>query len=171
MKSFFGHRILKFYETDRKGRFVIENVEWGTYVVLAGKESAGYPDTKLAFYSNLDAPTVTLAPGFPISDVRVQLSPKAGMLEVTSVSDALTGKPIESASITLRRIGTPFLITTSTVRARILVPSMTDVSVEIHAPGYKSWPQGTQDNGQIRLRPEQVFKLQAQLQPDNSVAR
>lgn len=167
-KGFVGHRPVQAYETDEQGHFAINRVPWGSYLVLAGKEDAGYPDTKLAFYSNLEVPTVTLSPMFPKADVRVQLGPKAGVLELSPVTDAVTGKKIESPSITLRRSQNPDLfITTSAAGARILVPSETDILLEVSAPGYK--PSASSDgiaNTRIRLKPEEVRKLAVSLQPD-----
>lgn len=166
-----GHRMLHMYETSGGGEFLIPNVPWGTYVVMAGKEDAGYPDTKLAFYSNLVAPTVTLAPAFPAATANVKFGPKAGVLEIAPTTDAETGKKIDSATITLRRKQNPsFFITTSATGGRILVPSFTDVAVEIAAPEYKSWPgrEAARTEGKISLKPGEVLSLQVKLQPDRS---
>jgi hypothetical protein len=165
---FAGHRLIQFYETDSAGHFLIGRVPWGTYVVMAGKEDAGYPDTRLAFYSNLAVPTVTLAPDFPTAEVNLKLGPKAGVLEVGPVTDDATGKEIRSAAITLRRAGNDFFLTTSTTVGRILVPSMTEVVVGITAPGYKPWPPSDQPNEKRRilLKPEEVQRLQVSLQPE-----
>jgi len=167
-KPFVGHRLLKFHETNDEGRFQMENVPWGTYVVMVGKEDAGYADTKLAFYSNLGAPTVTLAPSSPTANVTLKLSPKAGVLEIQTVTDTVTGAEVGPAAVRLQRIGTPFFIYTSAPGAHLLVPSMTDVSVEVTAPGYKPWPAygGGSFSGRIRLRPQEVLKLDVQLQPE-----
>ncbi len=168
MKAIRGHRLLQFVETNTNGQFVISPIPWGTYVVLTSKEESGYPDTKMAFYSNLAAPTVSLQPRFPVGKLTVQLGPKAGILELVSVIDATTGKQLQSASITLRRVRNPNLfIRTSTTSSPFLVPSLADVSIEISAPGYKSWPagEGGKGEGQIRLKPGEVLKLAVKLQP------
>jgi hypothetical protein len=167
-KSFVGHRLIQIYETNNDGRFLIDNVSWGTYVVMVGKEDAGYPDTKLAFYSNLAAPTVILAPESPSADVIVKIGPKAGVLDLDPVTDVVTGKKIDSATITLRRTQNPDLfLTTSAAGGRLLVPSRTDVTIEIAAPTYKPWPlDGEKSEGQMRLLPQEVRKLQVRLHPD-----
>jgi hypothetical protein len=171
-KPFYGHRLIQMYETDSTGQFVIPNVPWASYVVMAGKEEANYPDTKLAFYSNLAVPTVTLAPSFPTANVKVQLGPKAGTLEIESVVDALTGKKILTASVTLRRVQNPeFYIMTSATGGHILVPSLTDIAIEVSAPGYKLWPSKEAANdttAQIRLKPEEIYKLQVRLAPETN---
>ena len=57
-----GHQLLKFHETNDEGRFQIDNVPWGTYVVMVGKEDAGYADTKLAFYRQPGRPDRYIGP-------------------------------------------------------------------------------------------------------------
>lgn len=169
-RRFVGHRLLEVHETDSSGEFVASNLTWGTYMVMASKPSDGYPDTKLAFYSDLAVPTVTLSPSFPQAHVNVQLGPKAGILEVSSLENALSGKAIEYATITLRRVHKPtFFITTATkAGTRILVPSLTDVSVGVSAQGYKSWPSQDEQkkSAQFRLKPEEVYKLRIRLEPE-----
>src|SRR4051812_807963 len=73
-----GHRFLRYYETDEKGNFTIDNLPWGDYFVLAGKQKDGYPDMALAFYSNLSVPIVSISPAIPKAHLVVTLQPKAG---------------------------------------------------------------------------------------------
>jgi hypothetical protein len=108
-KRFVAHRVIRFYEADSGGRFRIADVPWGTYVIMAGKDSAGYADTTFAFYSGEAVPTVTLAPEFSSADVILRLGPRAGVLDLSSVTDAITGKNISLASVTLRRAESPDL--------------------------------------------------------------
>jgi Carboxypeptidase regulatory-like domain len=169
-KPFYGSRVLDFYETDKDGRFLIEHVPWGTYAVMAKKEDSGYADMGFAFESNLAVPIVMLAPAFPKLDITVPLGPKAGKLDLVSLTDAETGKDLlESGAITLRRVQNPkFFMTTSTKTLRpFFVPANTDVSIEIAARGYKAWPGPDQaEQGRIRLKPEEILKLEIKLQPD-----
>jgi len=162
-----GPRILQFSETDSDGKFIISNLPWGTYTILAGKEQSGYADTKFAFYSNLSIPTVTLQPKFAQQNVIVKMPPKAGKVQVASLLDAETGKHIGSATITLRRVDHPnFFISTNTNQEQILVPSSTPVSIEIAKEGYENWT-GPSGSGQlvVNLSPGQVYPLNASLKP------
>lgn len=161
-----GHRLLQVYETNVDGRFTINHVPWGTYVILAGKEDDGYPDTKFAFYSNLEVPTVALGPLFPTADVTVRFAPKAGILDITSVVDAVTGKSLREASaVTLKRIDNPnFSITASASASHLFLPALTRVTIEINAQGYKPWPDQRRE---IRLQPEAELKLDVKLQPES----
>jgi hypothetical protein len=166
-KPLYGSRVLQFHETDTDGKFVISHVAWGTYVVMAGKENAGYADTTGAFYSNLDVPTVDVYPLSPTANVTVRLGPKAGVLHV-AVTDALTGKVVRNADITLRRADNPrFFIKESADLKDILIPSITAVTIRIEAQGYEPWPpsDGSKELGEIRLKSQEILNLEVKLQP------
>jgi hypothetical protein len=167
-KPLYGSRVLQFHETDFEGRFAINHVSWGTYVVLAGKEEDGYPDTTGVFYSNLDVPTVDLGPLSPTANVTIHLGPRAGVLHIASISDAITGKKVRNAAITLRRADNPkFFMTVSSSLEEILVPSTTAVTLEIEEQGYQAWPgvDKSAAGSKIKLGPGEVFSLDIKLQP------
>lgn len=167
---FFGHRVLQFHETDADGHFRIGHVPWGTYIVMVGKEDAGYPDTNFAFYSNNAYPIALLSEDSPTDEVTLKLGPKAGVLKVDPVTDAVTGKEIRLASVTLKRSERlDFSISASASQGRFLIPPLTDVLVEITAEGYKPWPgpDHAATDGRIFLHPEEVYKLQVTLQPQD----
>jgi hypothetical protein len=82
-------------------------------------------------------------------------------------SSAEAGRPAKQPQ--LRRVQNPdFFITTAASGGQVLVPSQVEVSIEIAAPNYKSWPSlaGTHAEGQIRLRSGGLFKLTVALQCD-----
>jgi hypothetical protein len=167
-KPLYGSRVVEFHETDAEGKFVITHVPWGAYVIMAGKEEERYPDTKFAFYSNLAAPTVDLGPLYPTATVTVHLGPKAGILHIAAIRDAVSGKAVRNAAITLRRLDNPkFSITTSASVENVLVPSTTAVEIEIESDGYEPWPpkDHARELGQIQLKSEEVFNLEVRLQP------
>jgi len=168
--AFVAHRVIEYHETDAEGHFRIAHLQWGTYIVMAGKEEAGYPDTSFGFYSNNAYPIAVLNDDSPTDEVTLRLGPKACVLDIAPVRDELTGKEIRSASITLRRVDhAQLFITTSTTVGRVLVPSSTEVEISITAPGYKSWPSPeSTGEGKIFLPPEQTRKLEIRLQPDES---
>jgi hypothetical protein len=165
------HRAIQVYEADNDGKFTIRHVPWGMYVVMAGKEDDGFPDTLAAFYSNLNAPTATIGPLFPTDNVIVHIGPRAGHLDIGSVLDSITGKSLLlSSSVTLRRADNPnFFISTSTSTKDIMVPSQTAVTIEIDSRGYRPWPE---DKGhypyQINLQPKEVFTLHVKLDPEST---
>jgi len=165
---FYGSRVVDFHETDSEGKFVINHVPWGSYVVMAGKEEDGYADTKLVFYINMEAPVVELGPLFPTANVTVHLGPKAGVIHIDSITDATTGRKIPNAGVTLRRAAnSEFFMSVSSSTRDILVPSNTSVILEIEEQGYQPWPQADKmtQEGKIRLDAGQVFNLNVKLLP------
>jgi Carboxypeptidase regulatory-like domain len=131
--------LLHFVETDDNGHFRIERLSVGKYKVFAKKEDLGYPDMRWSFYSNDVYPTVEITPTNQNALVRVQLGPKGGIL-TGSVTNALTGAPIY-ASFKLARAAFPNKWISPGVPPdyRILLPSSTDVMLEVSAPGFKNW--------------------------------
>jgi Carboxypeptidase regulatory-like domain len=138
--EFRGHRLSRSSESSPDGNFLIDHLAWGAYILAVKKESSGYPDTRLAFYSNLQAVSATISADHPDAEVRITLPAPAGWLEL-SVTDANTGKALTSAAVTLRRVSDPRLyVKMSTTISHIAVPAQAEVQVEITSPGYDPWP-------------------------------
>jgi carboxypeptidase family protein len=129
-------------ETDKRGHFLIGNLELGSYKVFAKKESAGYADMAFAFYSHQVFTTVTLMANAPAADVALKVGPKAGVL-LGTVTDNATKQPI-ATTFTLRRVGAPdeWISVGQRSDYRVLVPASTKISLEISATGYKTWYYG-----------------------------
>ena len=160
-------------ESGDGGHFTMEDLPWGTYRIFAMKEEEDYPNTFFSSYSENHSLTATVTPQAPLAKVSMTLGPKAGALRVLSLTDVKSGKNLTSvAGITLRRVDNPhFFIGTNAGVERILVPSRTDVTVEIEADGYAIWPQPNEAKlGQIRLEPEQLIELRLELQPLTAIA-
>lgn len=169
-KPLYGSRVVDYHTTSLNGKFEIGHLAWATYAVMAGKESVGYADTGLAFQSNLDVPFVILSPATPSADVTVHLGPKAGVLDITSVIDVVSGKDISRESgVTLRRVDHPnFFMSTSVTVHPLFVPALTEVIMEIRAEGYKPWPAlDAPDRGRLNLKPGQVVRMDIKLEPDS----
>ncbi len=163
------------FETDTVGHFhVTEPVsESGKYFISAMKEDAGYPNTRLAFYNDQEPQFFTLDCNVSRSGIVLKVGPKAAFIQHIDVSDASTGKPIEGASITLRRLSSPmrtlppsaFVITTSTALltpkgkySGLAVPSNVDISYQISAPGYLASP-----DMKLHLKPSEDINIQSKL--------
>jgi hypothetical protein len=133
---------VRYIETDVQGRFLIDRLDWGTYGVFAMKEDANYPNMYSSLYSNGVFPTATIDPAAPMAEIRIQLGPKAGLL-IGSVSNAVTGGPV-GAGFKLTRAASrdKWLSTSAPPNYRILLPSSTDVLLEVSAPGFKTWNPG-----------------------------
>src|SRR5215467_9316793 len=74
------HTLVREVNTDKIGRFAMEGLQFGSYKVFAMKESAGYPNTAFAFYSNQVFSTVTLLANAPTADLVLKVGPPAGII-------------------------------------------------------------------------------------------
>ena len=166
------NKIYRYCFTDSEGRCTITNVPWGEYRVFAGKDSEGYPDLPFPIYGVNAFPIVKLQPASPSANAAIRLSPKAGAIEPVSVIDAATGEVLRSAAIVISLARNPEVgAGTSTASYPIMVPSDTDVFVQITASGYKPWPAKEREKeGQIRLKPEEAVELDVKIAPEGSAA-
>jgi hypothetical protein len=156
-------------ETDKSGHFSIDSLALGTYKVFAKKDSAGYPDTSFAFYSNQVFATATLTRDAPIVNLMLKVGPVAGTM--TGVVTGVRKDPI-SATFMLRRAADPnnWISMSQRPEYRILLPPGTDILLEVSAPGYKTWywggPSDSLGRPPIRLESRTEMKLDIQLQPE-----
>jgi hypothetical protein len=159
-------------ETDNNGRFVIEHLALTNYKVFAKKESANYPDTSFAFYSNHIFPTVTLTSTAPVADMLLKIGPPAAVVKGI-VEDATSGTRV-NATFLLRRALDPGNWISESQRPdyRVLAPPDVDVLLEVTAPGYKTWYYGgTADalkRPPIRLESRKEMILDVQLEPEEN---
>jgi hypothetical protein len=139
--------------TGSDGRFSESNLEWGTYFVDAEKPAAGY--TTDHYHSSV----LELSPENPNATVIVGLGIKAGVL-LLSATDAVSGQPVEHASVQVSSQCPPE--TRATSAGRVLLPPDREYTLVVSAPGYESWHYTT-DTGHIRLESEQELRLEAPL--------
>lgn len=126
-------------QTESNGRFSMDDLKFGTYKLFAMKESAGYPNTAFAFYSNNIFSTATLTPTTPVIDVVLKVGPPAGVF-TGYVTDAVTHQPVRAAFL-LRRVADPgnWISLSQQPHFRVLLPALTPISVEVFAPGYRTY--------------------------------
>jgi hypothetical protein len=134
-----GQSVAHYVETDATGHFSIDGLAWGEYKVFVMREQSGYPNMHFSFYSNDVFPTASVTPNAPIADLQIQLGPRAGTL-TGSISDGASGAPI-SADLKLIRAEAPKKWISIGVAPlyRVLVPSNTEVLLEVTASGFKTW--------------------------------
>jgi len=158
-------KAIRYVESDEKGTFAIDRLAYGTYDVSGQKEEDGYPDSSFSFYT--DKPVATsavISPEHPAATVALKLGPKAGVITGT-VRDALTGKPIP-ASFMLRASSKRWMGTSQPSKFRVLIPSATDISVEVSSAGYKTWVYdgSGSDSRPLRLEPGSEMRLDIRLE-------
>lgn len=153
--------LVRSVETDASGRFVLDRLSWGKYKVLAKKEDAGYPDLRWSLYSDDMYPMAEIGPSSPKAAVCIQLGPRAGIL-TGLVSNARTGAPV-GASFRLTRSASPrkWILSAAAPDYRVLLPSSTDVLLEVSAPGFKTWKFPST----LNLQPGAEMHLDIALEP------
>jgi hypothetical protein len=87
--------LVRYVETDSKGQFLIDRLEWGKYAVFAMKEESSYPNLGMSFYGNDVFPTATITPSSPIAELHISLGPRAAII-TGSVTNAISGAPLNS---------------------------------------------------------------------------
>jgi uncharacterized protein DUF6843 len=154
------HTLIRYVTTDAAGHFSIDRLDWGKYEVFAKKEDSAYPNTYFSFYDSGGIPEATITPTSPTADVHIRLGPKAGVL-TGSVTNAETGAPV-NAGFKLIRAASPdnWFSTSQAPNYRVLLPSSTDVFLEVSAPGFKTWTL----SHPLRLEPAAEMRLDIQLE-------
>jgi Carboxypeptidase regulatory-like domain len=166
---------VRMVETDKNGHFIMNNLDLVSYKIFVSKESAGYPDTAFAFYSNNAFPTVTLTASVPTATIALKVGPPAGVI-LGSVSNAADGAPV-LATFLLRKASDPddWISMSQKSEYRVLAPPSVEVSVEVSAPGYKTWFYGGSSDPlnrpPIRLDSGKEMRLDIQLQPEERLEK
>ena len=120
------------------------------------KESAGYPDTSGAFYSNNVFPTVTLTASVPEPSTLARSGPASG--SNVGLCHRRLDRRACSCLLPAQEDLDPgqWILMSQKSDYRVLVPPSVKVSVEVSAPGYKTWfydggPSDTLNRPPIRL--------------------
>ena len=166
-----GGGVVPYVETDGQGRFLFKGLKVGhRYKVYSEKEQDGYPDMMLGMYNPTDtAPIATATSSVAAEGVTVHLGPKAARLK-WNVRDAVSGDSIETPTFSFeRRDNGASASGTALADEGVLVPSDTDLIVEISARGYRDWYYGEvldkSTAASLRIPPGEEKTLQVQLQP------
>jgi len=165
-----GQSLERFTQTDERGAFVLENLPWGKYIVTAEKPEAGYPDSGSTFYGNGAPNVLALDDKAASASVVIKLQSKTSIISGT-VADDVSSQPVMPTFL-LRRVDDPtkWITIAQPPTFRVLVPSDTEVTMEVSAPAYKVWYYpGTGDAAKkthLRVRKGQALKLKIRLQRD-----
>jgi 5-hydroxyisourate hydrolase-like protein (transthyretin family) len=161
--------LVKYVETDTDGRFLMGQVEYGSYRLYALKETDGYPDRSFSFYSNGLTFQATVSERSPHAEALIVVGPIAGRL-TGLISDSATGQPL-NGRLHLWRIKDPAIFFDTTVRAQyeILIPANNEVGMEVTVPGYEVWrypgdPYATQSSPML-LRSDERKAVEIKLRP------
>ncbi len=147
---------------DKYGQFQLEHLKMGTYTVFA---------QDAADYSSMDegkGPKVTLTAETPYAHVALRLKP--GGILLGSVTDAVSGKPIQQFQVQYVELdrqggGSTFGFHG---KFRVVVPVATDFVVIVSAQGYKGWVYTDSDDQSrpvLRVAAGEQKELEIELQP------
>lgn len=150
--------------SDADGRFSIPVEVSAAFFLTAKKESEGYPDSYRVFYRVpfLHQSEVVVTDGQSPPEVTLQLGPPAARLS-GSITDALTGRPVNRARVRLCRTESPkYCATFDPVggdgRYTVAVPP-SPVALEVMAEGYEDWAEAEP----LRLAPGEQSELNVAL--------
>jgi hypothetical protein len=135
-------RYMPTVDSNEDGHFVITNVEPGTYHVFGESDAAAYPNAALSFYPNQNPVQVALG-NFGTANVVLVLGPRAGVLRGT-VLDKTTGRAINyqhPPHFVIRKVsdGAESIEFMGPAKFRWLLPSATEVTLEVFVEGYERW--------------------------------
>jgi len=158
---------IRYVETDERGFFFIDRLDFGNYYVGAMKEEEGYGSSDTSFFNDSPLPVAQITAQHRSADVAVNLGPKAGILTGT-ISDAATGKPIP-AGFDLAQVKdrAKRMSTSEAPNFRVLIPSSKEIEVKVSAPGYQAWvyPDPAIPSQVLRMDPGSEIHLDIQLKP------
>jgi hypothetical protein len=140
-------------------------LDWDEYSVQACKEEKYVPCGP--FFYRGETKQVSLAPDNPSVTVEIRLGLKGARIDWI-VRDASTGKPV-AARFTFRPLTAPERFVSGSFQpgAPILIPALTDFSLEVSADGYKTWSYADEHDPPqpLRLTPGADKRLDIKLQP------
>lgn len=164
--------------TTTAGRFSLPMDRPGTYRVYAFKDDKGYRMISEALFA-LDpegTPEVVITERSPAQMASIRMRSEGASL-IVRLTDKVTGRPLESAKLVLRRQDDPNLqyirsLTSFTKKGEIklLLPSL-PLRLEASAPGYESWSLSELDSkekrGTLLLTPGETREITIALRPLN----
>ncbi len=138
--------LIRRVEADTNGEFVLNDVSLATYSVDTQKESDGYTRPVMGIYRDHYENVITLSAAMPEGYATVRLGPRAGRIRPVAPVDAVSGKPVRSATVKLSRTVTredgttgEAYILTSANSDTLFVPARTAVTVLVSSSGYQDW--------------------------------
>lgn len=141
--------------TDKSGRYCIDGLPLGSYILSGDDEGLGYPMQGDSFFSwPSPAPQVTLTSEKPNANFDWKIPFRAGFLYLRLPASDSAGVSITAKLVVRSRpsLGRMSITTVSEMgkskQVTILLPSQEDVLLSVSASGYESWPG---DNGETKV--------------------
>jgi hypothetical protein len=126
--------------TDGDGKFSLDNLRPGEYVLWPEKESDGFSSNWSGWNGQVALPRVTIAPGGPCQELTVNMGARGAVMRVRAM-DAATHEPLPAIMVTFRNPENMRQGGTISGEPRevheFLVPSRVSVSIQVRASGYR----------------------------------
>lgn len=144
--------------SDKNGNFSIAIQELGRYTIYGAKEADGYPLTVSGFHQSvslLQIPKLNITERKTVSDVVLNLGEQAATIEGI-IRDDISGEPVQTAKITLRRVDNPDLLYSASTDVmhpgifKLPVPPV-PFDVQVESTGYEPWMSRDTQKESIKL--------------------
>jgi len=129
-------------QTDENGKFTLDNLRPGEYVLWPEKESDGFSINWSGWRGQVELQKVTVTPGGGCKDVTVNMGARGARMTVRAV-DGATHEYLPDFQVVLRNVpgnpGDP--AQTAAIYGapqEVLVPSRSNFIVQVRAPGYRT---------------------------------
>jgi hypothetical protein len=123
---------------DDHGKFTLDNLRPGEYVLWPEKESDGFSTNWSGWRGQVELQKVAVTPGGACREVTVNMGARGALMRV-SVIDEDTHQYLDDVLVIFRNLGDP--PQTASIfknQQEALVPSRTNFAVQVRAPGYKT---------------------------------
>ncbi len=125
---------------DGDGKFSLDNLRPGEYVLWPEKESDGFSSNWSGWNGQVALPRVTIAPGGPCQELTVNMGARGAVMRVRAM-DAATHEPLPDIMVTFRNPENTRQGGTISGEPRevheFLVPSRASVSIQVRSSGYR----------------------------------
>ena len=125
--------------TDDNGKFTLDNLRPGDYVLWPEKESDGFSTNWSGWRGQVELQKVTVAPGGACQEVTLNMGARGALMRVRAI-DGATHEPLPNIQVNFRNaedtrqggsiVGEPREV------HEFLVPSRTNFIVQVRSPGY-----------------------------------
>ena len=153
--------ILPNTKTDSEGKYRFEKIQLAKYTVYVSDEEAGYPASYGTFYfGDTVVPSVKLTVEHPEAELRVDLPPKAGFLQI-HLTNRNAGAEIKNMRVKMAWAKYPnHRLESSCFSSQVLLlPPDKEILLHVSSEGFSVWDQS------IHLRSDERVTLDVQLDP------
>ncbi len=164
--SLSGSGVLPRTRANDSGEYRFEKLWWGKYAVYADDEAAGYSYGSTGPVANGDPVEVEISPEHPDAELRLDLPPQAGFVEIRP-KNKRTGALLPTLEvIVLTMEPKAFLFKMSGVSNQpVLVPPDRNLLLHVSADGFKEWDESVGQGKPIHVASGQRVRLIVPLEP------